>query len=149
MLSVDDSSVRAVARWSSWERKVTWSATRQTGIAIVTLMLACGCGVDDSPPAADPPVRSLELQPGESATALVSTHCGYEWLEVVINGETWMTTELSSDSAGNPAEPAWPRGQPAAELELTLVEEDQLDVTAVGTDVTHGYVPASRPSGCE
>ena len=131
------------------ERKVRWSATRLTGLAIVTLTLACGCGVGDSPPTPDGPlVRSMELQPGESATAAVSTHCGYEWLEVVINGETWTTTELGSDDAGNSTEPAWPHGQ-QAELVLNLVDDDELEVTAVGTEISHTYLPASRPSGCE
>jgi len=68
---------------------------------------------------------------------------------VEINGELWMTTDLGSDSAGNPTEPAWPQNQPAAELELALVEDDHLDVTAVGTDVTHTCAPAPTPSGCE
>jgi len=123
--------------------------TRLTGVVILALTLAGGCGLTDSPQATASPVRSLELQPGESATALVSTHCGYEWLEVEINGELWMTTGLGSDSAGNPTEPAWPQHQPAAELDLTLVTEDHLDVTAVGTDVSHSYAPAPGPSGCE
>lgn len=96
-----------------------------------------------------PGTGSIELQPAESVTAVVSTHCGYEWLEVVINGETWSTSELGSDDAGNPTEPAWPQGQQQAELVLELVEEDELEVTAVGTDISHTYLPASRPSGCE
>jgi hypothetical protein len=117
------------------------------GVVVLAVALAGGCGTD-APPAATP-VRSLELGPGESATALISTHCGYEWLEVEINGAVWMTTELGADSAGNPTELAWPQNQPAAELELTLVADDHLDVTAVGTDVTHAYEPATGASGCE
>jgi hypothetical protein len=125
------------------------SSAPLSGLGILVLVLAGGCGLSASPQAAASSVRSLELRPGESATALVSTHCGYEWLEVEINGELWITTDLGSDSAGNPTEPAWPQHQPAAELDLTLVAEDHLDVTAVGTDVTHSYAPAPGPSGCE
>jgi len=149
MDSPDDVGVRVPARSSRRLHHARSSAARLGGLVILALTLFGGCGLTETPQAAASPIRSLELQPGESATALVSTHCGYEWLEVEINGELWMTTELSSDSAGNPAEPAWPRGQPAAALELTLVAEDHLDVTAVGTEVTHSYAPASRSSGCE
>lgn len=98
---------------------------------------------------ADEAPAEIELELGESITINVSVHCGYEKLEVVVNGEFWRTDGLSFDEAGNPTEPAWPQGSPSAELELTLIKPDVLRVTAPTSNVSHSYHPFVGEAWCE
>jgi hypothetical protein len=113
---------------------------------LVVVALIGGCSSNDDNRSVLSPI---ELRVGQSTTTRISTHCGYEWLEVELNGQLWTTTELGADSAGNPTELTWPQGQPETELELHLIDDDTLEVRAVGTDVTHTYRPGSNPPGCE
>lgn len=105
----------------------------------VGLALVAGC--------AQSTASSVALDPGESATIALFTHCGYENLGD-INGLTWVTNELAADEAGNPIEDAWPNGFEETEFELFLVDETTLEVTAKGTGVTHTYQPDPNPPGC-
>lgn|GEM_PF-1193100 len=130
---------RSVARWAG--------APLATA-ALVGLLVGCQ---DDAGPSADlgAPTRDLELAVSDTVTAVVATHCGYEWLEVVVNDQLWRTAELGADEGDATTEPEWPEGEAAAQLELHLVDADTLEVTAVGSDVTRVYEPTTEPSGCE
>lgn len=105
-------------------------------IAIVVLSAACGTGDDGSEEAAgapaSAPVTMLELELGESVVVTVSTHSGFDRLELDLNSRFWRATDFPVDSAGNPREPSWPQGVQSAELELPLVEPTLLRVTALG-----------------
>lgn len=127
---------------------------REPARALLALLLAgalaVGCSAGAASPSGDEtPVRAMTMEPGETATVTVTTHCGYEWLELTVNGQLWRTDELGADGVGNVTETAWPHGQGVARLELDLVAADRLDVTAVGTGVTHTYTPTTATSGCE
>jgi hypothetical protein len=122
--------------------------SKLAALVAVSAILVAACASGDGY-RRDPVVNSIELQPGDSTTAVISTHCGYEWLEVDINGQSWTTTELGTDSAGNPTELAWPQGVQGTELQLRLVDESTLEVTAPGTDVIHTYRPDPEPRGCD
>jgi len=119
----------------------------RASILVAGIALAAGCSSSESPDS-DSAVFSFELAPGESRTELISVHCGYQWLEIDINSQSWVTTELGADSAGNPTELAWPQGVQGAELRFLLVDQSTLEVTATGTDVTHIYHPDDDPPGC-
>jgi hypothetical protein len=111
----------------------------------VALVVGAGCASQDAAP--DIAYR-LSLEPGQSTVEVISTHCGYERLEVLINGKFWMTDGLAADEAGNPTEPDWPQGQ-KAELELELLDRDMLRVKAVDSDVAHVYQPVETEPWCE
>lgn len=124
--------------------------TRREALAVVVLAtLVGGCQNAEPLTPDDAPARALELAPGESVAVVVATHCGYEWLELTVNDQLWRTAELDVDQVGNVTEPAWPQGVPSAELELHLVDEGTLEVTAAGSTVSHTYAPATGSSGCE
>lgn len=108
---------------------------------IVLLIVAAGCADTQSP------VNSIELQPGDTETVLVSTHCGYESLEIDINNLTWTTADLGTDEAGNPTEAAWPNDE-AVRLQLELIDATTLEVTVPGTGIIHTYHPDANPLGC-
>ncbi len=120
----------------------------RASILAAGIALGTGCG-SSQPAASDSAVSSFELAPGESRTELVSVHCGYQWLQIDINSQSWVTTDLGTDNAGNPTELAWPQGVQGAELRFLLVDQSTLEVTATGTDVTHTYHPDADPPDCE
>ena len=86
------------------------------------------------------------LSVGESRVVARSTHCGHQWL-ADIDGRTWRSDELSVSETGVHAAPDWPAGE-LTEFEVTLVAEDELEVRATGSDVTHRSVPDDAPPGC-
>jgi hypothetical protein len=120
--------------------------TSRSGLLAAVTLVAVSCS--SGSPTSGAVISRLDLEVGESTTLLVSTHCGYEWLELDVNGQTWTTSELGSDSAGNPTEAAWPKGQ-GAELRLELIDATTLAVTAEGTAITHRYHPDPNPPGCD
>ena len=129
------------------------SSTRSTigSFAVATVLAVSGlsaCGSGSQPSPARTLASSIQLEPGESVTAYVSTHCGYEWLEVDVNDQRWMTQTLGSDSAGNPTEERWPTSE-ATDLQLTLVAESILEVTVPESGVSHQYTPGTDWPGCE
>jgi hypothetical protein len=122
-----------------------------TVLALVAA-LAVGCTGTSDPDAGVPEsiaARDLTLAVGQSETAIVSTHCGYERLELEINGAFWATETLGADSAGNPTEPSWPQGTQSAELRLELIDPTTLSVRALGSDVSHEYHPVETEPWCE
>jgi hypothetical protein len=114
------------------------------------LALIAGCSTEDVAPANKLPVvmHKVRLEPGQKTTGFISTHCGYERLEVTINGRFWMTDSLGTDSAGNPTEPDWPQGTQSAELQLELLDSESLSVRAVSSEVTHIYHPVETEGWC-
>ena len=115
------------------------------------LVLIAGCSTEYVAPAnkMDNVIYEVSLEPGQKTTGLVSTHCGYERLEVAINGRFWMTDSLGVDSAGNPTEPDWPNGTQSAELQLELLDSESLSVRAVSSKVSHMYHPFVIEAWCE
>lgn len=109
-------------------------------LAIGVLLAACA-GTNE-------PESSIFLDVGETRSALVSAHCGYRWLEVDINGQTWRTDGLAADDTGNPQEPTWPRPGGPIVLTLHLLDDATLEVRTAGSDVVHSYVPDPSPPGC-
>jgi len=116
-------------------------------IAVVSALVVSACGSDTQSNEARTFALSIQLEAGESTTQYVSTHCGYEWLSVDVNGERWTTQTLGSDSAGNPTERAWPNGE-ATDMHLTLIDPSTLEVTIPGSGVSHLYSPGSNEPGC-
>lgn len=117
---------------------------------LVALTAFAGCSAGgDSQDASSAVAYSVNLEPGQSTTEVISTHCGYERLEVSINGQFWMTDGLGTDSAGNPTEPDWPQGTQTAELELELLNLETLRVNAVDSEVAHIYRPIDTDPWCE
>lgn len=117
-----------------------------------TLALIAGCSTDEYGAAVnkmDKVMYTVSLEPGQKTTGLIATHCGYERLEVTINGLFWMTDSLGTDSAGNPTEPDWPQGTQSAELQLELLDSESLRVNAVISEVTHTYHPVKTEAWCE
>ena len=92
---------------------------------------------------------SLAIGRSEDTELLCSTHCGYERLELLINGGFWATETLGADSAGNPTELSWPQGTQSVELRLELIDQNTLSVTAPGSDVFHTYSPIETEPWCE
>ena len=111
-------------------------------------LFVASCSSDSQPGEARTLTSAVQLEPGEETTEYVSSHCGYEWLLVEVNGARWVTKTLGSDSAGNPTETAWPNGQ-ATYLKMTLIDSSTLDVTVPGSGVSHSYSPGSDWPGCE
>ncbi len=95
----------------------------------------------------DQPVNQINIDVGESRTATISTHCGYEWLEVDINEQTWRTTDLPLVNE-NRIEPDWPNGFEQTEFVFVLREPDVLEVRATSSDIAHSYSPATDAPGC-
>lgn len=108
-------------------------------LAVVVFLFGCS--------GQDVPVNAINLEVGESRTATISTHCGYEWLEVDINGQTWRSLDLPL-SNGNRVEPTWPNGFEQAEFVFTLEEADVLEVRAASSDVAYSYNPVAEHPGC-
>jgi hypothetical protein len=115
------------------------------------LALIAGCSAEYVAPAnkLDNVLFTVSLEPGQKTTGFIATHCGYERLEVTINGRFWMTDSLGADSAGNPTEPDWPQGTQSAELQLELLDSESLRVRAVSSEVTHLYHPVETEAWCE
>ena len=116
------------------------------------VVLAAGCGTGSDPEGHVPEAllaADVTLDVGQSVTRMVSTHCGYERLELEINDSFWATSTLGSDSAGNSTEPAWPQGTQSAELRLELVDPSTLSVSAAGSGVSHDYHPIEAEPWCE
>ena len=109
---------------------------------IIQAGLSVGCTNND-------PVDQITLETGESQTVTVATHCGYETLEIDINGSAWSTEDLDADPAGYLAEPAWPKTGDSTEMELNLVDQETLEATVPGSGVTHTYHPDASPVGCD
>ena len=123
------------------------SAASLGGVAVVLLLAGCAAG---STASGEPtPVTEVPLEVGEPAEVRLSTHCGLEWLEAEVDGRFWRTTELPADEAGNAVEPAWPQTGGPVDVVLHLLDEDTLEVTPAGSDVTHTYRSAPDPPGCE
>lgn len=121
-------------------------------MCLTVTTIAAGCGAGSDLPEASPESLTaavIVLDVGQSVTREVSTHCGYERLELEINDSFWATETLGSDSAGNPTEPAWPQGTQSAELRLELVAQDTLSVTAPDSGVLHEYHPIETEPWCE
>jgi len=92
------------------------------------------------------------LDVGETRIAYgVNTHCGVEWLLRPVNEMTWRAVDLDeTDASGiDPVPSAWGQANDDIDLELTLVDESTLEVTALGTDVTVTYTPDPDPPGCD
>jgi len=115
------------------------------------LALIAGCSTEYVAPANKLPVvmHTVRLELGQKTTGFIATHCGYERLEVTINGRFWMTDSLGADSAGNPTEPDWPQGRQTAEMQLELLDSETLRVRAVSSEVTHLYHPVVTEAWCE
>ena len=115
------------------------------------LALISGCSAEYVAPVnkLDNVMYTVSLEPGQKETRFISTHCGYERLEVTINGRFWKTDSLGADSAGNPTEPDWPQGTQSAELQLELLDSETLRVRAVSSEVTHMYHPVVTEAWCE
>jgi len=116
---------------------------------IVTLSLAasaCAGGLTDRASLGND--NAVTLSVGESIEITIPTHCGYEWLEVEINGGTWRTDGLPLTDTGVPREPTWPNGEASVEFVIMLIRDDALDVRAIGSIVTHRYVLDKNPPGC-
>ena len=115
------------------------------------LALISGCSAEYVAPVnkLDNVLFTVSLEPGEKMSGFIATHCGYERLEVTINGRFWMTDSLGADSAGNPTEPDWPQGTQSAELQLGLLDSETLRVRAVSSEVTHLYHPVVTEAWCE
>ena len=115
------------------------------------LALISGCSAEYVAPVnkLDNVMYTVSLEPGQKETRFISTHCGYERLEVTINGRFWKTDSLGTDSAGNPTEPDWPQGTQSAELQLELLDSETLRVRAVSSEVTHMYHPVVTEAWCE
>ena len=115
------------------------------------LALISGCSAEYVAPVnkLDNVLFAVSLEPGEKMSGFIATHCGYERLEVTINGRFWMTDSLGADSAGNPTEPDWPQGTQSAELQLGLLDSETLRVRAVSSEVTHMYHPFVTEAWCE
>ena len=94
------------------------------------------------------PDFQITLEVGEQKTVTVSTHCGFETLEIDVNGQSWTTQAIPNDAVGNPVEPAWSRPGGEAEMELTLLDEQTLSASEVGSGVSHEYHPDPNPPGC-
>ncbi len=92
--------------------------------------------------------NAVRLDVGKATEVTVSTHCGYQWLEIDINGRTWTTNKLPLTETGLPQEPTWPNGDEQGEFVLTLIEDELLDVRAMDSEVSYLYVPDSNPPGC-
>lgn len=123
-----------------------------TVVLVLVAALAVGCGGTSDPEGAAPGTLvayDVSLAVGQSVTRNVSTHCGYERLELFVNGGFWATETLGADSAGNPTELSWPQGTQSAELRLELVDENTLSVSATGSDVFHEYRPVDTEPWCE
>ncbi len=101
-----------------------------------------GCGLDNGP------ADSISMDVGEAVEVTVATHCGFETLEININGSSWSTDELEEDEAGNLVEPAWPVADDVVRLELELVDGETLLASVPGTEVVHTYRPDSNPPPC-
>ena len=115
------------------------------------LALISGCSAEYVAPVnkLDNVMYTVSLEPGQKETMFISTHCGYERLEVTINGRFWKTDSLGADSAGNSTEPDWPQGTQSAELQLELLDSETLRVRAVSSEVTHLYHPVVTEAWCE
>lgn len=123
-----------------------------TGVFVLAVSLAVGCsGTSDPEDGAQTTLVAYDvsLAVGQSETRTVSTHCGYERLELLINGGFWATETLGADSAGNPTELSWPQGTQSVELRLELIDQNTLSVTAPGSDVFHNYSPIETEPWCE
>ena len=122
------------------------------GTLVLVAALAMGCS-GTSDPEEDVPesvvTYDLTLAVGQAETRTVSTHCGYERLELEVNGGFWATETLGADSAGNPTELTWPQGTQSAELRLDLIDPTTLTVSAPGSDVSHDYHPIETDPWCE
>ena len=117
----------------------------------LALVLLAGCSTESAVPVnpMDNVMYTVSLEPGQKTTAFIATHCGYERLEVTINGRFWMTDGLGTDSAGNPTEPDWPYGTQQAEMQLELLDSETLKVKAVNSEITHTYHPVETEAWCE
>jgi hypothetical protein len=92
------------------------------------------------------------IEVGETRIAYdVNTHCGVEWLLRPVNDMTWRAVDLDrTDASGIDLVPsAWGQANDDIDLEMRLVDESTLEVTAVGTDVTVTYTPDPDPPGCD
>jgi hypothetical protein len=118
-------------------------------LTFVALAPACADSEDADSGSDESPTRALQIDVGSTVSAAVTTRCGFEWLEVEINGLFWSTDELKLDAAGNPVEPAWPTDTATTQLDLTLVDPGTLKATAPGSRVTHTYRPVADRPGCE
>lgn len=92
--------------------------------------------------------NQVNLDVGDPKTVTISSHCGFETLEIDINGQTWTTKGIPDDDVGNAVEPAWSRGGGEVQMELTLIDEVTLLATEVGSGVAHTYEPDPSPGGC-
>jgi hypothetical protein len=114
--------------------------------AAVSVLLA-GCGDDPSTTAEasfEEITYQVKLEPGETKTVVLSTHCGYRTLGD-INGGAWTTNELRAPFR---QEPSWRNGHEWATFELTLVDNGTLSVTMPGSDVSLSYEPDPDPRDC-
>jgi hypothetical protein len=115
--------------------------------AAVSVLLA-GCGDDPSTTAeasSEEITYQVELEPGETKTVVLSTHCGYSTLLADINGGAWTINELRGPFH---QEPSWLNGHEWATFELTLVDNGTLSVTMPGSDVSLSYEPDRDPPDC-
>lgn len=107
----------------------------------VLVLISCS---SDGPGANEDTVHQFELEPGQSKTAAIITHCGHKTLQVDINGQVWTTEDLPR---AIPREPTWPDGERAT-LHFTLLDHQTLSVTAKGSEVSLTYHPDPDPPGC-
>ena len=107
-------------------------------VVVALVGTACAQGIDGR----------VNLDVGDQIRVSITSHCGLETLEIDINEQTWTTETIPQDAAGNAVEPAWTRTGGVVEMELTLVDEDTLSATEVGSGVFHEYSPNSNPDGC-
>ena len=110
-------------------------------LSFAAVILLTGCSPQASP------VNAFDLQIGESVTETISTHCGYEWLEVDINGQTWRSVDIPRTN-GNRIEPTWPNGFQQVEFEFILQEPGVLEVRATSSDISYSYAPVTEHPGC-
>jgi hypothetical protein len=111
---------------------------------IALVFLGCGSQLSSG----SRPIDRVSLAPGDERNVTLAVHCGYETLELDINGSSWTTKGLGVDEAGNPAEPGWPPTGGTVELTLRMVDDTTLVATAPGTGITHTYHPDPSPAGC-
>lgn len=113
-------------------RKTLWVCFLATALA------ACSEGIDNR----------VDLKVGDRKTVTITSHCGFETLEIDINGQVWTTRGIPDNDVGNAVEPAWSRSGGEVEMELTLLDERTLSATEVGSGVSHKYSPDPNPPGC-